>query len=96
MCFSVLKNIAGSSSVRYLGPEKRQVRYAGALPPAIDNFRRAFSCVPTDSPLSSADGLTFNPEVVSIGDLVWLTVSDNRGNSMKRKCWLVPSTLDHV
>ena len=73
-----------------------EVRYAGALPPAIDNFRRAFSHVPNDSPLGSVDGLTFNPESVSIGDLAWLTVSNSRGNPMERKCWLVPSTLDLV
>ena len=34
-----------------------KVRYAGALPPAIDNFRRAFSHVPTDSLLELC-GLT--------------------------------------
>ena len=31
-------------------------RYPGALPPALENFRRAFSPGPTDSPWVSEDG----------------------------------------
>ena len=35
-------------------------RYPGAFPPVLENFRRAFSPVPTDHPRVSEDDLNLN------------------------------------
>ena len=38
-------------------------RYPGALPPVLENFRRAFSPGPTDCPWVSEDGIGYNIEL---------------------------------
>ena len=73
-----------------------KVRYAGLFRRQLTTFDAPFLMSRLTASLSSADGLTFNPESVSTRDLAWLTVSNSRGNPIERKCWLVPSTLDLV